>query len=143
MLLHRVYVAIPGLASVLRGLGVFSEPCRVGICQGPPWRALCVCGQQDSHCAAAAHFPKNPQPLTLVLINCRCYAGKSNLGALSQGKGDRALCFLSSSPELMSIRVCICTSSGEGDSFPADPHPLEGGLGGPSSVCAQWPSDGS
>lgn len=113
-----------GSAHILRAL-------QAGISQGPLGPALWVCGQQDSHCATAAHFPKKPQPLTLVLINCQGYTGKSNLGAVSQGKWDQALCSLSSSPELTSIIVCNCTTRGKGDSFPADPHPLKGGLGAP------------
>lgn len=133
----------PGPCFCTQGSRRISEPCRASVCQVPLWPALWVCGQQDSHCATATHFPKNPWPVTLVLINCCCYARKSNLGAISQGKWDQALCSLSSSPELMRTGVCNCTASGKGDSFPADPHPARRRSGGPSSLWAEWPSDGS
>lgn len=76
----------PGPCFCTQGSRRISEPCRASVCQVPLWPALWVCGQQDSHCATATHFPKNPWPVTLVLINCCCYARKSNLGAISQGK---------------------------------------------------------
>lgn len=127
--------AVPGLASALRGPGIFLEHRRASICQVPLWPDLWICGQRDSHCATATPFPKNLWPLTLVLINCCCYAGKSDLGAVSQGKRDQALCSLSSSSELMSTRVCNCTTSGKCDSFPAAPHPAPGRWGPLIPVC--------
>lgn len=39
VLLHGVYVAIPGLASLLRGPRIFSEPCRLAFPK-VPWGLL-------------------------------------------------------------------------------------------------------